>query len=275
MALVDAVSSLVAATGLARFGSAAGPLIVMYHGMGGADGVPPAAFEAQLDALAARRRIVSLREALALLGRAASREVAAITFDDGYRDFAELAVPPLRARGLHATVFVPAEHLGGWNAWDAGRYARREILGAAELRGLDPRWIEIGAHGASHCRLRGLDPASLERETGGARRRLEDASGRPVRLFAYPFGLLDDFDGAAEAAVAAAGFEAACSTRFGRGSLPGERFQLRRVGVEPSDTLAVCERKLDGAYDWTAGKERLGIWRRRWLARRAVAPSPP
>ena len=218
---------------------------------------------------------MSLREALALLGRPAARELAAITFDDGYRDFAELAVPVLRARGLHATVFVPAEHLGGWNAWDAGRFARREILGAAELRALDPRCVEIGAHGASHRRLRGLDPADLERETGAARRRLEDACGRPVRLFAYPYGLLDDFDAAAEAAVAAAGFEAACSTHFGRGSLAAERYRLRRVGVASGDSLQVCRRKLEGAYDWTAWKEDLGVWRRRRLARRAGAPSPP
>jgi len=275
MAFVDAVSSLVATTGLARLTPATGPLIVMYHGLGGADGVSPAAFEAQLDALAARRRIVSLREALEQLGRAAARELAAITFDDGYRDFAEIAVPLLHARGLHATVFVPAEHLGGWNAWDAGRFARREIMGAAELRALDPRWVEIGAHGASHRRLRGLDPASLARETGEARRRLEDASGRPVRLFAYPYGLVDDFDAAAEAAVAAAGFEAACSTHFGRGSPAAERYRLRRVGVAPGESLRVCQRKLDGAYDWTAWKEDLGVWRRRRLSRRAGAAPPP
>jgi peptidoglycan/xylan/chitin deacetylase (PgdA/CDA1 family) len=247
----------------------------MYHGLGGGDGVAAADFEAQLDLLASRRRVVPLHAALAGLGTPAAGELAAITFDDGYRDFAELAVPALRARGLHATLFVPADHLGGWNVWDAGRAERREILTAAELRGLDPRCAEVGAHGASHRRLRGLDAASLERETRGARSTLEDAIGRPLRLFAYPYGLRDDFDAAAEAAVAAAGFEAACATHFGRGSLPSERFRLRRVGVAAGEGAAVFARKLDGAYDWTAWKEDLGFARRRLSGGGAGARSSP
>jgi peptidoglycan/xylan/chitin deacetylase (PgdA/CDA1 family) len=275
MAWVHALSSLVAASGLARSTPGTGPLIVMYHGLGGGDGVAAADFEAQLDLLASRLRIVPLHDALAGLGTPAARGLAAITFDDGYRDFAELAVPALRARGLHATLFVPAEHLGGWNAWDAGRAERREILTAGELRALDPRCVEVGAHGASHRRLRGLDAASLERETRGARRTLEDALGRPLRLFAYPYGLRDDFDAAAEAAVAAAGFEAACATHFGRGSLPSERFRLRRVGVAAGEGAAVFARKLDGAYDWTAWKEDLGVARRRLLGGAALARTSP
>jgi peptidoglycan/xylan/chitin deacetylase (PgdA/CDA1 family) len=194
--------------------------------------------------------------------------VAAITFDDGYRDFAELAVPALRARGLHATVFVPAGHLGGWNSWDAGRAARRAILDAAELRELAAGGVEIGAHGASHVRLRDLDAEALERETGVARRTLESAAGRPVRLFAYPYGLWDDFDAAAEQAVRAAGFEAACSTHFGRGSRAAERYRLRRVGVAAGEPAQAFARKLAGAYDWTAWKEDLGAWRRRVAGRR-------
>jgi peptidoglycan/xylan/chitin deacetylase (PgdA/CDA1 family) len=274
MGLADAVSSLVAGSGLAGLAPAAGPLVVMYHGLGGADGIALADFEEQLDLLAARRRIVSLREALTALGTAAARELAAITFDDGYRDFAELAVPALRARNLHGTVFVPSDHLGGSNLWDAGRAERRGILSGAELRALDPRRVEVGAHGASHRRLRGLDPAALEYETRGARRRLEAELGREVRLFAYPYGMRDDFDAAAEAALAEAGFEAACSTQFGRGSLTSERYRLRRVGVAPGEDAGVFARKLDGAYDWIAWKEDLGVARRRLLARAGGARAP-
>jgi len=64
--------------------------------------------------------------------------------------------------------------------------------------------------------------------------------------------------------VAEAGFVAACSTRFGRGSQPAERFRLRRLGIEAGDSLEVVERKFDGAYDWVAWKEALGARARRW-----------
>jgi peptidoglycan/xylan/chitin deacetylase (PgdA/CDA1 family) len=235
----------------------------MYHGLGGPDGVDPDAFERQLDALTARRRVLSLRDVLKEIDRPAAAGLAAITFDDGYRDFAEIAAPRLDARSLHATLFVPAGRIGGYNDWDEGIFARREILTAAELRALDPKVVEIGAHGHDHRRLSGLAAPVLRHETRDARARLEEAVGRPVELFAYPYGQWDDFDDAAEAAVAEAGFLAACSTCFGRGSRPADRFRLRRVGVEPHDTLAAVEAKLDGGYDFVAWKERVGTGVRR------------
>jgi peptidoglycan/xylan/chitin deacetylase (PgdA/CDA1 family) len=236
----------------------------MLHGLGGSDGVPRASFDVLLDLLQARRRIVPLAEATRSLGRPEAAELAAITFDDGYVDFAELAVPALVRRGLQATLFVPAGCLGGTNAWDAGTAVERTILDASALRALDPRSVEIGAHGLTHRRLAGVKADTLRAEIQEARERLEAACGRRIRFFAYPYGQLDDFDAAAEAAVAAAGYEAACSTHFGRGSAPEERFRLRRVGIEPRDTLDTMTRKLDGAYDWSATKERLGARLRRW-----------
>lgn len=263
MTAADRIAAALAATGLPHLLGSPGPLVLMLHGLGGGDGVDPALFEATLDLLRARRRIVPLGDAVAALGAPEARGLAAVTFDDGYVDFAEHALPALARRGLHATLFVPAGHVGGTNVWDAGRAAERRLLDAAALRALDPAHVEIGAHGMTHRRLAGLTPDALHDETAGARRTLEGACGRRVRLFAYPYGQLDDFDAAAEAAVAAAGYDAACSTHFGRGSRPAERFRLRRVGIEPGDTLTTVIRKLDGAYDWTAAKERVGARLRR------------
>src|SRR5438093_5351261 len=96
-----------------------GPLIVMYHGIGGRDGVTVEAFEQQVTALTKRRRVIPLVDAVKSLGQPESCGLAAITFDDGYRDCVELALPILRAKTLHATVFVPAGWIGERNGWDA------------------------------------------------------------------------------------------------------------------------------------------------------------
>lgn len=234
---------------------------MMYHGIGGEDGVTVEALERQLVALTKRRRVVPLADAVESLGRWESGDLAAITFDDGYRDCVELALPLLRAKRLHATLFVPAGWLGKRNAWDTKR-PQREILTARELRELDPDSITIGAHGLTHTRLSRMPVRQLHAETSVARKVLEDACGRAVTLYAYPYGQRDDFDVAAERAVQEAGFIAACSTRFGRGSRPVDRFRLRRVGVEPCDSLTRVEGKLDGAYDWMALKEVLGAFGR-------------
>ena len=242
MTLADQLSKVVSASGLARFSGVAGPMIVMYHGIGGTDGVSTDAFGAQLDALSDRRRIVPLRVALESLDT--------------------------RERGLHSTMFGPAGHIGGSNEWDAGRAPTRQIMTAVELCDLDPARVEIGAHGLTHRRMSELDGAALRSETAGARRKLEEILRREILLFAYPYGQGDDFNAASEQAVRRAGFVAACSTRFGRGSRSAERFRLRRVGIRALDPLEVVERKFDGAYDWTAWKEVLGVRIRRVAWRR-------
>ena len=108
--------------------------------------------------------------------------------------------------------------------------------------------------------MAGLSSEDLKRETVQARQRLEEIVGTPVRLFAYPYGQIDDFDLAAERSVQEAGFDAACSTHFGRGSHLRERFRLRRVGIEPNGSLETFEAKVRGDYDWQAPKEKIGAW---------------
>jgi peptidoglycan/xylan/chitin deacetylase (PgdA/CDA1 family) len=65
-------------------------------------------FRAHLDILAARFRLVTMSEAADVLTRRteSNRDVAAITFDDGYADILDHALPVLRERGAPATVYV-------------------------------------------------------------------------------------------------------------------------------------------------------------------------
>lgn len=243
-----------------------GPLIVMYHGLGGSDGLPPNDFAAQCTRLMELYDVVPLRSAVEALGTPDAKRMASITFDDGYHDFSEIGVPILERLGLHATLFVPAGKVGGYNDWDEGQRPRRFILDQEGLASLDPTVVEVGAHGWTHCRLSGLEPDELERETLRARQKLEETVGTPINLFAYPYGQLDDFDALAAKSVEAAGFHAACSTHFGRGSYLAERFRLRRVGIESHDCLETFEAKIRGDFDWQAPKEKIGAWVR---ARRA------
>ncbi len=254
---VDRVAHALSRTGAASQVPRRGPMIVMYHGLGGSDGIARDSFAAQIGILKARRRIVPLVELVDRLEDPKAVDLAAITFDDGYCDFAEIAVPVLEAAGAHATLFVPAGLVGRSNEWDSGTHATRPILDAQSLRQLDPAHVEIGGHGYSHRRIVALNRESLELETLGCRRELERILERPVRLFAYPYGQRGDFDSAAERAVAEAGFQLACSTCFGRSSRIRHRYRLRRVGIEPGDDLERVAAKLDGAYDWVAWKERL------------------
>jgi peptidoglycan/xylan/chitin deacetylase (PgdA/CDA1 family) len=70
--------------------------------------------EQHLDSIGRRFRFVSLDELGAELeGRArCGKPMAAVTFDDGYRDFYDYALPLLRAKGIPAAVFVVTATLG-------------------------------------------------------------------------------------------------------------------------------------------------------------------
>jgi peptidoglycan/xylan/chitin deacetylase (PgdA/CDA1 family) len=64
--------------------------------------------ERQLDWIGRRFRFVSLDE----LSVASSDPIAAVTFDDGYRDFYRHAFPLLKRKGIPATVFVVTDLVG-------------------------------------------------------------------------------------------------------------------------------------------------------------------
>lgn len=248
--------------------SGRGPLILSYHGVGGSDGLAPELLREQLKVLLDRREVVPLDEAIGRLGRPEAGEIAVLTFDDGYRDFATDVLPLLRELSLSATLYVPAAFVGTTNRWDSGVREERPLLNAVELAALDRDLVKVGVHGYSHIRLVGLGPSELDREVRTARRVLADLVGYEPMTFAYPYGMGDDFDSNAERAVVAAGYSGACTARYGRGSTPEERFRLRRVTVHPTDTVEKFARKLDGFYDWNAGREALGMTLRRFGIRR-------
>jgi peptidoglycan/xylan/chitin deacetylase (PgdA/CDA1 family) len=112
-----------------------GLLVLTYHRIGDPSGHPFYAQVAsatadglrdELRTLARSRRVVTLDEAVALAaGRLRITEpLALVTFDDGYRDNAEAALPVLTSLGLRATFFLTTEFVSGtllpW--WDHVAY---------------------------------------------------------------------------------------------------------------------------------------------------------
>ena len=70
--------------------------------------------ERHLDWIGRRYRFVDLNELGALLesGRPVEERIAAITFDDGYRDFYDHALPSLQKKGVPAALFVVTGLIG-------------------------------------------------------------------------------------------------------------------------------------------------------------------
>jgi peptidoglycan/xylan/chitin deacetylase (PgdA/CDA1 family) len=124
-------------------------LILIYHRVLAApDAMMPdelyvARFGSQMDLLARNFRVLPLREAVARLGRGdlPARSVC-ITFDDGYANNCELAMPILRARQLPATVFVASGYLNGGAMFNDVVHESLRIAPAQ----IDLRALGLGQH---------------------------------------------------------------------------------------------------------------------------------
>jgi peptidoglycan/xylan/chitin deacetylase (PgdA/CDA1 family) len=169
-------------------------------------------------------------------GRPLGRRTFALTFDDAYEDFHEHALSVIVECGFPATLFAVAERVGETNVWDQARGEPvRALMGWSRLREAAGAGIEIGSHSLSHADLRSLSASRLEAECRQSRERLEDGLGRPVRTFAYPYGL---FDRRVRDAVRSAGYEAACAVLLRpRDLLRSDDFALMRVTIHATKSF--------------------------------------
>jgi peptidoglycan/xylan/chitin deacetylase (PgdA/CDA1 family) len=220
----------------------------MYHSVTdqGADPynvtVAPARFTRQMRWLTARGlRGMGVTAALEARARG-ERGVVALTFDDGYADFATEAVPILRRFGFTATVYVLAGRLGGHNGWDT-EGPRKALMTAEQVRQVAEAGMEIGSHGLRHVSLPEQDPARLHRELHESRAMLGELTGRPIRGLAYPYGHYGDRE---TGAAREAGYEHACGVGTGA---PASVFTLSRTHLGQRDTSPrLWARRLQ--HDW-------------------------
>ncbi len=194
-------------------------------------------FERQIDFLRHSFEVIGLDEVQRRVRERDSRRPAvAITFDDGYAENCDFALPLLLRHGLPCTYFVALDHIESGRPFphDAAAGIPLPINTAAELRDLANAGIEIGLHTRSHIDFsQPHGPAEIEREITTATPELSAILGRPVRHFAFPYGLPQQLGKAAIRAVAAAGLDGFCSA-FGAYNVPGrDAFHIRRVHGDP------------------------------------------
>ena len=163
--------------------------ILTYHSLddsGSVISVAPHLFYRQMEALAASGvKVAPLAELLATPAPA-----VALTFDDGFHNFAVAAAPVLARFGFPATVFLVSGHCGGSNDW-ASQWPgipRLPLLDWDAIRELGRAGFDFGAHTVTHPDLTKLADDRAREEVLSSKRQIEDATGRPVRCFAYPYG---------------------------------------------------------------------------------------
>jgi peptidoglycan/xylan/chitin deacetylase (PgdA/CDA1 family) len=210
--------------------------------------VSPRDFRRQMDYLATESyRVVDVVEALALLdGGGPWRRTIGLSFDDGFLDVAEQALPVLAERGFRATVFVAPAVVDGWARF-AWYRSQPPLLEWDEILELDDEGtLRFEAHSLTHPNLLTLRDTAAWAEINGSKLSLEARLGRPVVAFCYPSGL---FGARERGLVTAAGFHVAVSCEPGLNSSGTDRFALRRRQIDRRDSLLDFRAKVEGGHD--------------------------
>lgn len=164
-----------------------------------------------------------------------------ITFDDGYRDFAEHAWPVLRRHGLGATMFIVSDRVGTANAWDWMYRDEVPLLDWAEIRDLASQGVEFGSHSATHRSLTAAPPEEAARELLRSRLILSRELGRPVSAVAYPYG---DADPVVQQMAGHVGYLYGFTCRWGRARHDDPLLGLPRIEVDGTGSFADFVAKL-------------------------------
>jgi hypothetical protein len=112
------------------------------------------------------------------------KDAVALTFDDGFLNFATTGLPVLSGLGLPATVFVVSDAVGGTNAWGSCSpgHSNAALMGWQDLRAT----VRVGfgsARTPAVIRPPTLSAAEVEDETDGCvERSWRTTASAPVRV---------------------------------------------------------------------------------------------
>ncbi len=224
-----------------------GVRILMYHrvtDLGEYDQltVRPERFETQLKELSDRHQVVALEQ----LGHCASNRVV-ITFDDGYLDNFEEAVPLLQKYSLPATIYLTADFVDQTRSHPRYKTSQRLHMDCSEAAQLlAGGLISFGSHTCTHPMLSELSDAASKAEIVDSKYRLEDKLGTTVSSFAYPNGNYGERE---IDYVREAGYSSAVTVKPGVNRGSADLLQLRRSEVTDRDNEQDFAAKLDGALD--------------------------
>ena len=242
-----------------RFTTAAGPPlllapgpssvrvpILMYHYirvnqdyrdlLGYALSVTPANFAAQMNWLASNGfHPITPADLYAYLSGSRGLPIRPVilSFDDGYADFYDSALPILRAHDFAAVAYVVSGFIG-----------RPGYMSAAQISEADHSGIEIGSHTVDHANLARMSLDSVRFELAASKLVLEQQLGHPVVSFCYPSG---QFNAGVAAAVRTAGYQNATTTAFGYVHYLSDRYTWSRLRVSGGESLSNFATALLGA----------------------------
>ncbi|TXK76937.1 polysaccharide deacetylase family protein [Paenibacillus sp. N3.4] len=211
--------------------------VLSYHSIGVEPGntyvLPPDVFLRQMDDLAAQHYTpLTLEQFMSILEhkQAPPLKPVLLTFDDGYANNAEVALPILKRHGFPATLFLSTGAVGqpGYVSWK-------------QVQELAAAGWDIMPHGMTHPHLPQLSIDKQREEIKESRHLIEQQLGHRADVFAYPYG---EYNEATKKILKDAGFRYGFTTQEGWASSDQSPLELKRLVVHAEEDFKTWIRRL-------------------------------
>ncbi|MBL8891631.1 MAG: polysaccharide deacetylase family protein [Planctomycetaceae bacterium] len=199
-----------------------------------------AGFAQQVDWLQKHFELLSMDEVHQRMRKGYNdRPSVAITFDDGYAENMDYALPMLAERKIPCMYYVSTSFI-----LNQTYFPHDEQLGlqlqpnsVRDLKRIVQWGLDIGAHTRTHLDIgKVTDVQQLEYELGGCRRELINLLNVPVEHFAFPYGQSHNFTAQAIEVARRLGYKTVSAAYGGYNHLGDDPFFIQRVHGDPSLT---------------------------------------
>ena len=159
------------------------------------------------------------------------------------------AFPILKKYGFKSVIYL----LGTlkYNKWDVDNSENPEkrfpLMDDNEILEMQEYGIEFGGHSMTHSKMSKLDKNTAREEIIESKAILEKKLGRKLNCFAYPYG---DRDEGVKKFAEEEGYEFAVATDSGDISFQEDLYNIRRIGIFPTNGLRSFKRKTSGKYNF-------------------------
>lgn len=201
--------------------------------------------------------IVSLNDLASGKGLEVERLNIALSFDDGFKEYAHFVMKTLVDMNIPATFFTPSGALG-LSGKEATQFSREglkrritfEFMTKEELKKLSENPLfTIGGHTTHHKDVATLDTEGLKEEITDDKTALEGIIGKPIAWFAYPFGGIVNISASAVTTIKKSGYVSAFSIMPSFWRKTDHTYLVGRDSLSVIDSDSLWHAWLAGGYD--------------------------
>lgn len=157
------------------------------------------------------------------------RKPVILTFNNGYRNTYEVAIPILREFDMKAVIYATGNRNLSYAFWEQENEKETlPLMTDDQLIEVHKEGFEIGAHSMTHPSLPMLSGEEQVKEIIGSKESLEQLLGEEVLSFAYPYGSFND---ETYEITKKAGFRFACGIHSGPVKFGDDTFNIQRLKV--------------------------------------------